>query len=126
VNCPSRGTDRTTGHSGSSVFSRTWLVPGSIEGSSRAKPVPAESRLIGANALREVPPADAPADTVRVRFLVASNGRVSPRTVRVSGTIDRHWIIRARGWLMRTRFAPTVRRQCSVPQWMDLTYAPRS
>jgi hypothetical protein len=90
------------------------------------KTIPAESRLIGPNALWDLRPADTSADTVRVRFLVASNGRVAPWTVRVSGTTDKHWMVRARGWLTRTRFRPTLRGRCGVPQWMDLTYASRS
>jgi hypothetical protein len=98
--------------------------PGSTTADS-AKTVPAEPRLIGANTLRDIHPADAPTDTVRVQVIVASNGRVAPWTVRVTGTPDRRLIIRARGWLARARFTPVTRCRCGVPQWMGLTYAPR-
>jgi hypothetical protein len=90
------------------------------------KTVAAEPRLIGPNLLRNLPPPDGTAGTVRIRFLVGAKGRVAPWTVGVSGTTDRHWMIRARLWVARAKFRPVVRRRCEVPQWMDLQYPPHS
>jgi hypothetical protein len=86
----------------------------------------AEGRLIGANPLAALPRPESTTSTVRLSFIVVSSGRVAPWTVRVTGTEDRSWIVQARGMLARTRFKPLTRSHCGPPQWLYLTYAPRS
>ena len=100
-------------------------TPDSITADS-TKSIPAEGRLIGANPLSALPRPASMTSTVRLSFIVVSSGRVAPWTVRVTGTLDPDWITRARGMLARTRFKPMTRGHCGAPQWLYLTYAPRS
>jgi hypothetical protein len=85
-------------------------------------PISAERHLTGPNELRAVGPTDASVAPVRLRFLVATNGRVARGTLDVTGTSDERWTINARRWLLHTRFVPKKRDGCAVPQWMTLTY----
>ena len=85
-------------------------------------PISAERHLTGPNELRGVGPSDASVAPVRLRFLVATNGRVARGTLDVTGTSDERWTIDARRWLLHTRFVPKKRDGCAVPQWMTLTY----
>lgn len=85
--------------------------------------VDAEPYLHEANPLWSVRPADVSSESVRLRFVVRPNGRVAPRTLRVDGTDDRRWVMKARRWLMRTRFIPVTRDGCPVAQWMSLAHS---